>query len=165
LVATTRANRKAPTAKGALKAAGSKTYGVTNSNRIRGRTTQGERAKDREALATKEADCKSGTRAGTADGFCLSARYEQMDPEEKASVSQLWQAYMLIRQQREAQQAAAAQTASGEPGTSSSSGQPIGAETSGDNLTQGPEQLSQTAESEVAACGGPVGSRVTIIVP
>ena len=34
LVATTRVNRKAPTVRGALKAAGSETCGVTNSNRI-----------------------------------------------------------------------------------------------------------------------------------
>ena len=49
------------------KEAASTTCGVTNRNRIRGGATQGERANDREALATKELFRRSSTRAGTVD--------------------------------------------------------------------------------------------------
>jgi hypothetical protein len=54
LVATTRANRKATIVRDSLKAAGSETCGATYRNRIGGGATQGERARNREALATKE---------------------------------------------------------------------------------------------------------------
>jgi len=67
LVATTRVNRKAGIVRDSLKAAGSKTCGATYRNRMRGRANQGERATNREALATKETLCRSGARAGTAD--------------------------------------------------------------------------------------------------
>jgi len=53
--------------RGVPKAAGSKTCGATNRNRIEGGATQGERANDRKALAIKEAFRRSGARAGTAD--------------------------------------------------------------------------------------------------
>src|SRR5581483_11079140 len=49
------------------KAAGSETCGATYRNRMRGEATQGERAIDREALATKETSRRSGARAGTVD--------------------------------------------------------------------------------------------------
>ena len=53
MVATTQANRKAPTVRGALKEAASEPVEPTNRNWRRGVAEQGERAKDREALATK----------------------------------------------------------------------------------------------------------------
>ena len=48
-----RANRKASTARWALKEAGSETRGATYRNRIGGVVGQGERARVREALTTK----------------------------------------------------------------------------------------------------------------
>jgi hypothetical protein len=50
-----------------LKAARSKTCGATYRNRIGGGADQGERANDREALATKTTLRRSGARAGTAE--------------------------------------------------------------------------------------------------
>src|SRR6266498_1240043 len=67
LVATTRVNRKARIARESLKAAGSEICGATYRNRIGGGGNQGERATDREALATKETSRRSGARAGTVD--------------------------------------------------------------------------------------------------
>jgi hypothetical protein len=67
LVATTRANRRAMTAREAPKEAASETCGVTNRNRMGGEGNHGQRANDREALATKETTRRSGTRAGTAN--------------------------------------------------------------------------------------------------
>lgn len=49
--------------------AGSETCGATYRNWIRGGADQGERAMDREALATKETFRKSGARAGTLGGL------------------------------------------------------------------------------------------------
>lgn len=65
LIAATRVNRKARTARHSLKAAERTTCGATYSNRIRGRRHQGERAIDREALAINRCSCTSGARAGT----------------------------------------------------------------------------------------------------
>jgi RNA-directed DNA polymerase len=71
LVATIRVNRKAratePFVRTAPKAAERETCGATNRNRIGGGATQGERANDRVALATKESFRRSGARAGTAN--------------------------------------------------------------------------------------------------
>jgi hypothetical protein len=53
LVVGIRANRKASTARWALKEAGSETRGATYRNRIGGVVGQGERARVREALTTK----------------------------------------------------------------------------------------------------------------
>jgi hypothetical protein len=53
LVVGTEASRKAPTARGALKEAGSEPVEPTNRNRIGGVAEQGERAMEREALTTK----------------------------------------------------------------------------------------------------------------
>jgi hypothetical protein len=64
-------NRKVTIVRESLKEAGSETCGVTNRNRIGGGANQGERANDREALATKETLCRSGARAGTVDGSYL----------------------------------------------------------------------------------------------
>jgi hypothetical protein len=69
LVATIRVNRKATTVRESLKEAGSETCGATNRNRIGGGADQGERAIDREALATKERFRKSDARAGTVGGL------------------------------------------------------------------------------------------------
>jgi hypothetical protein len=66
---TTRANRKATIVRESLKEAESETCGATNRNRIQGGVDQGERANDREALATKETLRRSGARAGTASGL------------------------------------------------------------------------------------------------
>ena len=65
-----RSDRSEPqgvTVRKALKAAGNRTCGVTNRNRIGGGANQGEWANDHEALAIKERSRRSGTRAGTAD--------------------------------------------------------------------------------------------------
>jgi hypothetical protein len=85
---------------------------------------------------------------GVIEEFLLSARYELMAPDEKASVMQLWQAYKLGQMQAQAQAAQTATAAPGGGGTSSS--EPVGAPPGGDNITRGSEQLAQTAESEVA---------------
>jgi hypothetical protein len=55
-----RANRKASAREGAPKEAGKRNREPTNRNRIRGGANQGERACNREALATKGWRCKSG---------------------------------------------------------------------------------------------------------
>jgi hypothetical protein len=64
---TIRANRKAAIARDSLKAAGSETGGATYRNRIEGGAIQGERANDREALATGKTSRGSGARAGTVN--------------------------------------------------------------------------------------------------
>jgi hypothetical protein len=56
-----------PIREGGAERSGSKTCGATNRNRIGGRADQGERARNREALATKGEPCRSGARAGTVD--------------------------------------------------------------------------------------------------
>jgi hypothetical protein len=79
-----------------------------------------------------------------------------MDENEKASIAQLWQVYMLTKQQREAQQAAAsAQSASG-PGVApgSSSTLSVGSKPSGDSLTSGAHALARDAQSQVAPPAG-----------
>jgi len=72
------------TARESLKEAGSETCGATNRNRIRGGGNQGERASDREALATKETSRRSGARAGTVDDSYLGR--SRLTPE-RATVS------------------------------------------------------------------------------
>jgi hypothetical protein len=76
-------NRKAPTARGALKAAGSETCGATNRNRIGGGANQGEWAMNHEALAIKERLRRSGARAGTADASYLGR--SRLTPERATS--------------------------------------------------------------------------------
>ena len=63
----TRVKRKAGIVRDSLKEACSENCGATNRNRIRGGADQGERANDREALATKGKFRKSGARAARAD--------------------------------------------------------------------------------------------------
>ena len=59
-----RANRKASLREGGAEGSGERNCQPTNRNRIRGEADQGERADDREALATKGRRRKSGGWAG-----------------------------------------------------------------------------------------------------
>ena len=61
-----RANRKAQAARPRLKEAKSDSCGSTNRNRVEGAASQGERAIDREALATKGGRRRRGDRAAKA---------------------------------------------------------------------------------------------------
>ena len=61
-----RANRKASFREGGAEGSGERNRQPTNRNRIRGEANQGERATDREALATKGGQRKSGGWAGKA---------------------------------------------------------------------------------------------------
>jgi len=85
-----RANRKAITREGGAEGSGERNRQPTNRNRIRGDADQGERANDREALATKGKRRRSGGWAGKARALTwggLASRLKGRRREAEREVS------------------------------------------------------------------------------
>ena len=85
-----RANRKVTAREGGAERSGERNRALTNRNRIRGGDSQGERAMDREALATKGRRRKSGDGAAKATALTwggLASRLKGRRREAEREVS------------------------------------------------------------------------------